>query len=81
LDQKPTAEIRSVAEGACAGERALTGGTGSVSDRGEESVLTERANARGETDGYRGPRGSEPFDQDRTEGGVRGGPKGSEPFD
>jgi hypothetical protein len=78
LDQKPTAEIRSVAEGACAGERALIGGTGSVSDRGEESVLTERASARGETDGYRGP--SRSIKIGRREG-SEGGPKGSEPFD
>jgi hypothetical protein len=31
-----------MAEGARAGGRALTGGTGSVSDRGGESALTER---------------------------------------
>jgi hypothetical protein len=30
------------------------------------------SSARGETDGYRGPRGSEPFDQDRT-GEIRSG--------
>jgi hypothetical protein len=30
------------------------------------------SSARGETDGYRGPRGSESFDQDRTERGPRG---------
>jgi hypothetical protein len=42
-----------------------------------ESALTERAQHQGETDGCRGPRGSEPFDQDWTEGGQRG----SEPFD
>jgi hypothetical protein len=34
LDQKPTAEVRSAAEGARAGGRALTGGPGGVSDRG-----------------------------------------------
>jgi hypothetical protein len=59
------------------GGRALTSGTGSVSDRGGE--CTDRAgqggfSASGETNGYRGPRGSEPFDQDRTGGG------GSEPL-
>jgi hypothetical protein len=43
LDQKLTAEITSTAEGARAGGRALTGGTGSVSDRGGESALTEWA--------------------------------------
>jgi hypothetical protein len=45
-----------------------------------ESVRTEWAQRQGETDGCRGPRGSEPFDQDQTEG-VRGGPMGSESFD
>jgi hypothetical protein len=42
VDRKPTTEIRSTAEGARAGERALIGGTGSVSNRGEESALIER---------------------------------------
>jgi hypothetical protein len=42
-----------------------------------ESVLTEGPSTRGETDGYTGPRVSEPFDQDRT----GRGPRGSEPFD
>jgi hypothetical protein len=42
LDQEPTAKIRSMAEGDRAGGRALIGGPGSVSDRGGESVLTER---------------------------------------
>jgi hypothetical protein len=37
-----------------------------------ESALTERVQRQRGTDGYRGPRGSEPFDQDRTEGGPRG---------
>jgi hypothetical protein len=37
-----------------------------------ESALTKRAQREGETDGCRGPRGSEPFDQDRTEG-IRSG--------
>jgi hypothetical protein len=61
------------------GGRALTGGPRSVSDRGGERA--DRAGpAPGETDGCRGPRGSKPFDQDRTEG-VRRGPRGSEPFD
>jgi hypothetical protein len=41
LDQKLTAEIRSAAEGARG--RALTSGTGSVSDRRGESALTEWA--------------------------------------
>jgi hypothetical protein len=43
LDQKSTTEIRSATEGARAGGRALTSGTGSVSARGGESALTERA--------------------------------------
>jgi hypothetical protein len=77
LDRKPTVEIRPAAEGARAGGRALTGGTGSVSDRGGECadwaglVLEGKQMARG----VRG--GSEPFDQDRT----GRGPRGSEPFD
>jgi hypothetical protein len=57
LDQKPTAEIRSAAEGARAGGRALTSGTGSVSDRGGER--TDRAGPA--------PEGK------RTATGVRGG--------
>jgi hypothetical protein len=65
LDQKPTAEIRSAVEGARVGRRALTGGLG-VSVTEGESVLTERDQRQGETDGCRGPRGSEPFDQDQT---------------
>jgi hypothetical protein len=73
LDQKPTTEIRSAAEGG----RALTGGTGSVSDRGGERA--DRASRAPEgkrtATGVRG--GSEPFDQDRT----GRGPRGSEPFD
>jgi hypothetical protein len=50
-------------------------------------VLTERAQRQGETDGYMGPRGSEPFVQDRTGRGPRGsegvrrGSEGYEPFD
>jgi hypothetical protein len=40
-----------------------------------KSALTERVQRQGEADSYRGPRGSESFDQDRTGGG------GSEPFD
>jgi hypothetical protein len=64
--------------------QALTSGPGSVSDKGEERA--DRAGpAPGETDGCRGPRASEAFDQDRTEGvrtgsegvrGGRGGPRG-----
>jgi hypothetical protein len=59
-----------------------------------ESALTEQVQRQRTwalTGGCRGPRGSEPFDQDRMEGGLRGsevGPKGfegvrggSEPFD
>jgi hypothetical protein len=48
-----------------------------------ESVLTSGPNARGETNGYWGPRGSESFDQDRTgrgprgSKGIRGGPSRS----
>jgi hypothetical protein len=75
-----------VAEGARAGGRALTGGTGSVSNRGEESALTERAQRQrgnGRLQGSErvraGPRGvrtalsgSEPFNQDRT-GEIRPG--------
>jgi hypothetical protein len=68
LDQKPTAEIRSAVEGARG--RALTGGTGNVSDRGGESALTEQGPAlegKQTATGVRGgPKGSEPFDQDRT---------------
>jgi hypothetical protein len=63
------AEIRSVAEGARVGGRALIGGPGVSATEGE-SALTERGHSRGETDGYKGLRGSEPFDQDRMEGGV-----------
>jgi hypothetical protein len=44
-----------------------------------KSALTEWVQRQGEADSYRGPRGSESFDQDRTGGG--GGPRGSEPFD
>jgi hypothetical protein len=73
LDQEPTAEIRSAAEGARGGGRALTGGLGSVSDRGGESVLTERVQRKR---GNGRLQGSEPFDQDRTEG-VRGDPSRS----
>jgi hypothetical protein len=42
LDQKPTAEIRSAAEGARAGERALTGGPNASVTEGEDT-LTDRA--------------------------------------
>jgi hypothetical protein len=55
------AEIRSAAEGARAGGRALTSGTGSVSDRGGERV--DRA----------GPA----LEGKRTAAGVRGGPSRS----
>jgi hypothetical protein len=65
------AEIRSATEGARASGRALTSGTGSVSDRGGERTDRAGLAPEGETDGYRGPRGSEPFDQDRT-GGLKG---------
>jgi hypothetical protein len=47
-----------------------------VSATEEESALTERAQHQGGERVARGPRGSEPFDQDRTEG-VQGGPRGS----
>jgi hypothetical protein len=63
--------------------RALTSGTGSVSNRGE-SALTERAQRQRGNGRLQGSKGSEPFDQDRTGRGPRGsegGPKGSEPFD
>jgi hypothetical protein len=79
-------EIRSAAEGARGGGLALTGGTGSVSDRGEERA--DRAGPAPEgkrtAAGVRGGpscsikirlgglRGSEPFDQDRT-GEIRPG--------
>jgi hypothetical protein len=54
LDQKPTAEIRSVAEGARVSERALTG---DVSDRGEGR--TDRAGpAPGDTGTDRRARGA-----------------------
>jgi hypothetical protein len=67
-------------EGARAGRQALTSGPGSVSDRGGERA--DRAGPAPEGNGWL--QGSEPFDQDRTEGGPRGserGPRGSEPFD
>jgi hypothetical protein len=54
--------------------KALIGGTGSVSDRGGESALTERAQCQR---GNGWLQGSEPFNRDRT----RRGPRGSEPFD
>jgi hypothetical protein len=53
-----------------AGERRQAGQGVSATER--ESVVTERPSARGETDGYRGPRGSEPFDRDHT-GEIRRG--------
>jgi hypothetical protein len=53
---KPTAEIRFAAEGARAGGQALTNGPGSVSDRGGESTLTERAQRQR---GYEWLQGSE----------------------
>jgi hypothetical protein len=68
LDQRLTAEIRSAAKGARGGGRALTGGTGSVSDRGGERA--DRAGPAPEDWGAdRRLQGSE---------GVRAGPRGSE---
>jgi hypothetical protein len=76
LDQKPTAEIRSAAEGARACERTLTGGLGSVSDKGGE-----RADRAGPAlEGKRmaaGVRGG-PSRLIKIGRGVRGGPSGSE---
>jgi hypothetical protein len=72
-----------VAEGARAGGRALTSRPGSVSDREGETEWVQPQRTWALTGGCRGPRGSEPFDQDRTEGGPKGlGVRGgSEPFD
>jgi hypothetical protein len=42
--------------------------TGSVRDRGGERTDRAGPAPEGVTDSYRGPRGSEPFDQDQTEG-------------
>jgi hypothetical protein len=40
--------------------------------RGRERIDRAGSNARGETDGYRGSRESEPFDRDRTGRGPKG---------
>jgi hypothetical protein len=72
LDLKPTAEIRSAAESARVGGRALTGGTRSVSNRGGERANRAGPAPEGKMDGYRGPRGSELFDPDRTGRGPKG---------
>jgi hypothetical protein len=45
-DLKPTTEIRSASEGACAGGRVLTGGPGASATEGE-GALTERAQRQG----------------------------------
>jgi hypothetical protein len=50
----------------------LTGGTGSVSDRGGERADRAGPVPQGKMDGYRGPRGFEPFDRDQTGRGPRG---------
>ena len=88
MDQKPTAEIRFAAEGARADGRALTNGTRSVSDRGGESTLTERAQRQrgnGRLQGSEGVRAVRSrSDGEGSEGvrrGVRRGSEGSEPFD
>jgi hypothetical protein len=74
---KPTTEIRSATEGVRAGERALTGGPGGVSDRGggrtDRAGLAlgnmgadRRARGAGRACAKRYPR-SRPCDQDRME--------------
>jgi hypothetical protein len=87
LDQKPTAEIRSTAEAARAGGRALTSGAGSVSDRGDER--TDRAGPAQErkwtATGVRGgPSHSIKIGLGRVRRGskqVQAGLRGSKPFD
>jgi hypothetical protein len=79
LDQKPTAEIGSVAEGARAGERTLTGGTWSVSDKRGESALTERAQRQrgnGWLPGSEGVRTVRSRSNRKGSEGSEGGPRG-----
>jgi hypothetical protein len=68
LDQKPTADIRSAAEGA-RGRASADSWAGSVSDRGEERADRAGPAPEGKRTAAgvrRGPRGSESFDQDWT---------------
>jgi hypothetical protein len=62
------------------GGRALTGGTGSVSDRGGENALTERAQRQRGNGRLQGSEGIRVI-RSRSDGARSRGSEGSEPFD